>query len=111
MRTDALEARSTVDPQVYAEKVKLGHDVANILRKNVVQAHKIPKPQTEKEVWRMYHLFLSKCHIAEMLSIPGLQLTKDTELGDNESIKAPQPCEPNSRKQEKEASKIGRAHV
>jgi hypothetical protein len=59
MRTDALEARSTSDPNAYAEKVKLGHDIAEVLRKNVVQAQKVGEAETESdaEVWRMYRSF------------------------------------------------------
>jgi hypothetical protein len=57
MRTDALEARSTSDLNVYAKKVELAHDIAQVLRKNVVQAHKSTK--IDEEVWRTYPLFLS----------------------------------------------------
>ncbi|KIM80804.1 hypothetical protein PILCRDRAFT_822083 [Piloderma croceum F 1598] len=95
IRTDALEAQSESDSNAYAEKVKLGHEIATILRRNVVQAHKVQAGQTEdnKELWR-------------------IQLRKDTEMGDNDSIKTPQPCEANSRrarKQEKAASNSAEA--
>jgi hypothetical protein len=92
------------------KKVKLGHEIATVLRKNVVQAHKVQGVQTEdnKEIWRMCQLF-QKYQIAKTRClIPGIQLTKDTEMGDNTSIKTQQPCESSSRrarKQEKAAAK------
>jgi hypothetical protein len=60
IRTDALEAQSESDPSVYAEKVKLGHEIATILRQNVVQAHKVQAAPMEdnKELWRIYYLLL-----------------------------------------------------
>lgn len=54
MREDALQARSKTDPDVYQDSIKLGHDVADVLRRNVVQARKVQGSQSEsdKEVWR-----------------------------------------------------------
>lgn len=67
MRADALEARSEMNPIVYQEKTKLGHEIAEVLRKNIVQGRRVQDAQdeTEKDVWRrvlshyvLYHYLL-----------------------------------------------------
>lgn len=50
MRADALEAQTVTDPAVYQEKNQLGHDIANVLRKNIVQGQRVKRE--EKDVWR-----------------------------------------------------------
>ena len=59
MREDALKARSQTDPNVYQESIKLGHDVADVLRRNVVQAQRVQEARTEsdKEIWRAFGCF------------------------------------------------------
>ncbi|KAF9069813.1 RF-1 domain-containing protein [Rhodocollybia butyracea] len=64
MREDAMSARSETDPLAYGQHSKQALDVARFLRRNVVQASKLP----EQDIWSIH-------------------LTKDTELGDNDSIK------------------------
>jgi hypothetical protein len=41
IRTDALEAASVTDSNVYVEKAKLAREMAKILRENVVQGEKV----------------------------------------------------------------------
>ncbi|KAI0811164.1 RF-1 domain-containing protein [Irpex lacteus] len=64
-----VPVRNAFKPQVFTEKVTLAKEIADVLRKNVVQARKV-----ENETWK-------------------LNITKDTELGDNDSIKNPPPVE------------------
>lgn len=54
MRADALEAQTASDPAVYQEKNQLGHDIANVLRKNIVQGQRVKEAHNaeEKDVWR-----------------------------------------------------------
>ena len=54
MRADALEAQTVTDPAVYQEKNQLGHDIANVLRKNIVQGQRVKEAHNreEKDVWR-----------------------------------------------------------
>ncbi|EIW84984.1 hypothetical protein CONPUDRAFT_87482 [Coniophora puteana RWD-64-598 SS2] len=70
MRTQdlALTSEQANAPAELQGKITLARDIATILRKNIVQARKVEGQDT----WR-------------------LQFTKDTELGDNESIKEPPP--------------------
>ncbi|KAI0691172.1 RF-1 domain-containing protein [Cytidiella melzeri] len=72
MRTEVMPDASVTDPQVFSAKVTLAREIAEVLRKNVVQARKAE----DKETWKLH-------------------ITKDTELGDNESIKNPPPVETN----------------
>ncbi|KAF7967660.1 hypothetical protein HWV62_33585 [Athelia sp. TMB] len=87
MRTDALQAQAITDATKFEEQVKLSHEVAELLRKNVVQAYKAPEqPTSGEELWQ-------------------IQLRDGIEMGDNDTIKSPPPLELNSRrarKQEKE---------
>ncbi|KAH9923946.1 RF-1 domain-containing protein, partial [Epithele typhae] len=63
---------TTVDEAQFAEKVALVRDVADVLRKNVVQARRLDGAQTEEgqEKW-------------------ALNITEHTELGSNDTIKQP----------------------
>ncbi|THG95037.1 hypothetical protein EW026_g6542 [Hermanssonia centrifuga] len=74
MRNEILPDASLSDKQVFSEKITLAREIAEVLRKNVVQARKVENPDSEKEKWQ-------------------LQITKHTELGDNDSIKSPPPVE------------------
>ncbi|KAI0069888.1 hypothetical protein K474DRAFT_1609701 [Panus rudis PR-1116 ss-1] len=74
MRAEILPGPSTTDPTAFEEKVKLTREVADVLRRNIVQAHKVQDPEAAEERWQ-------------------IKITKDTELGDNETIKNPRPME------------------
>ncbi|KAJ3823769.1 RF-1 domain-containing protein [Lentinula raphanica] len=74
MREDALALRSNTDPSAYEHYVTHARDVAQFLRRNVVQATKIPGDET----W-------------------SIRITEDTELGDNDSVKNPAPSPSNTR--------------
>ncbi|KAI6006393.1 RF-1 domain-containing protein [Pisolithus marmoratus] len=75
MRTEALalDEAARNDPKQLEEKIQLAKDLAVMLRRNVVQARKI-KDDTAGETW-------------------SLRFTKDTELGDNSTIKNPPPLQ------------------
>ncbi|KAJ3845245.1 RF-1 domain-containing protein [Lentinula raphanica] len=74
MREDALALRSNTDPSAYEHYATHARDVAQFLRRNVVQATKIPGDET----W-------------------SIRITEDTELGDNDSVKNPAPSPSNIR--------------
>ncbi|KAI6117737.1 RF-1 domain-containing protein [Pisolithus croceorrhizus] len=79
MRTEAL-ALSEVernDPARVGEKIQLAKELAVMLRRNVVQARRI-ESDTTGETW-------------------SLRFTKDTELGDNSTIKNPPPLQSGRR--------------
>ncbi|KAJ4488021.1 RF-1 domain-containing protein [Lentinula aciculospora] len=66
MKEDALAAKLEMDPFIFEQHATHARDIAQFLRRNVVQASKSP----EDETW-------------------SIRITKDTELGDNESVKNP----------------------
>ncbi|KAH8117524.1 RF-1 domain-containing protein [Phellopilus nigrolimitatus] len=94
VRTEFREGRTQSDPAAYAARVQLGREIADVLRRNVVQGMKVDTPlaapapevqaregdegsmvQDEQGVWR-------------------LRITEHTELGSNDSVKsAPSPSE------------------
>ncbi|KAH7922816.1 hypothetical protein BV22DRAFT_1016554 [Leucogyrophana mollusca] len=84
MRTEvlALDGSSQENSHVFQEKVALAIEIATMLRRNVVQARR-----TEGDNGAAWNL----------------RFTKDTELGDNESIKNPPPMKSSrrARKQDK----------
>ncbi|KAI6005484.1 RF-1 domain-containing protein [Pisolithus albus] len=88
MRTEALALNEVErnDPGRVEEKIQLAKELAMMLRRNVVQARKI-ESGTDGETWR-------------------LRFTKDTELGDNSTIKDPPPLQTSRR-----ARKDGKADV
>ncbi|EKM83041.1 hypothetical protein AGABI1DRAFT_111562, partial [Agaricus bisporus var. burnettii JB137-S8] len=75
MRNDAIQASSVTSVEEYQQHNQLARDIEVFLRKNIVQGIKVAETaQGSTETWR-------------------LKITKDTELGVNESIKNPQPME------------------
>ncbi|KAE9400772.1 hypothetical protein BT96DRAFT_818761 [Gymnopus androsaceus JB14] len=70
MRQDLMET----DSSSYENYAKHAREVAEFLRRNVVQATRLPEDTSD--TW-------------------SIRLTKDTELGDNESIKSPPPMSSN----------------
>ncbi|KAJ4495607.1 RF-1 domain-containing protein [Lentinula lateritia] len=75
MREDALAYKSETDPSAYEAYATQARDIAQFLRRNVVQATKLP----EEETW-------------------SIRITRDTELGDNESVKNPSVMPSNNRR-------------
>lgn len=56
MRADALEHKGQEDPKAYEESVRLGNEVATILRKNFVQGQLVSSGKNER--WSECALFL-----------------------------------------------------
>lgn len=55
MRTDAVSAREELNPEVYEQHTQLARDIADVLKKNIVQAVKTTSSEDEaKETWRKY---------------------------------------------------------
>lgn len=57
MRVDALQNKGLMDPMAYEESVKLGNEVATILRRNFVQAERVTSGVDER--WSEYALFFA----------------------------------------------------
>ncbi|KIK59850.1 hypothetical protein GYMLUDRAFT_74302 [Collybiopsis luxurians FD-317 M1] len=74
MREDAISAKSETDPLAYEQYAKHAKEVAEFIKRNIVQASRLPKQET----W-------------------SLRITKDTELGDNETIKNPSSSKESQR--------------
>lgn len=93
MRHDTLAGRSQTDTQLYEQNVTLAREVADVLRKNIVQAQKIAEPSTVdgQETWK-------------------LRLTKDTELADNDSIKSPEPIPELSSRSQRKREQVQKCH-
>jgi hypothetical protein len=65
MRADALQHKGRTDPMAYEESVKLGNEVATILRRNFVQAHRVASDDDER--WSECPLFFV-VHLPDLLS-------------------------------------------
>ncbi|KIJ34623.1 hypothetical protein M422DRAFT_782779 [Sphaerobolus stellatus SS14] len=74
-RTEYRNGRSINDEKAYQEKVKLAEELAVLLRRNIVRAEKRP----EQDLWK-------------------LNITKETELGDNAAVKEPAKIDPSMRR-------------
>ncbi|RDB24284.1 putative peptide chain release factor C12orf65, mitochondrial [Hypsizygus marmoreus] len=95
MRNNAIAARAIVDPETYEQQTKLGREIADVLRKNIVQGVKISNIEglsDGKETFR-------------------LRITKDTELGSNDSVKNPTPVEKSNRSMRKEEKGAKQHHT
>ncbi|TBU46984.1 RF-1 domain-containing protein [Dichomitus squalens] len=79
IRNEVLPYSSTLDPKQFEEKVTLVREIADVLRKNVVQARKVEHSQSpeQKDLWE-------------------LNITEHTELGSNETIKQAKAAMSNS---------------
>ncbi|KAG2157405.1 RF-1 domain-containing protein [Suillus clintonianus] len=79
MRKETLYLDSSMqhDMKLVQDKIQLARELATMLRRNVVQAHRT-RAQDGDDVWN-------------------LRFTKDTELGENESIKNPPPMSSSRR--------------
>lgn len=52
MRNEILPSSSTTDPSQFEQKVTLAREVADVLRKNIVQARKVDSPSAEQDRYR-----------------------------------------------------------
>ena len=64
MRNDTIQGRELTDPAAYEANVKLAHEVADVLRKNIVQARRVDgtSGNPDDEVWSASHTFLPLFH-------------------------------------------------
>ncbi len=56
MRAEVIPNSAVAEPAAFEEKVKLAREIADILRKNVVQARRVEEAQDER--WRASHTCL-----------------------------------------------------
>ncbi|KAI0747649.1 RF-1 domain-containing protein [Daedaleopsis nitida] len=92
IRNEVLPYDSNIDPKQFEEKVTLVREIADVLRKNVVQARKVDgtADAEEKERWE-------------------LNITEHTELGSNETIK--QERSNSSRSARKRGDQVNPEHT
>lgn len=93
IRNEILPNASTTDPKAFEEKITLTKEIADVLRKNIVQARRVENPSSE-EKWRMFLLSAALTNAYSNPIFAELRITEHTELGDNDSIKAPPPIPP-----------------
>ncbi|KAL4253979.1 Mitochondrial zinc maintenance protein 1, mitochondrial [Abortiporus biennis] len=74
MRSEIIPNATTTDTKQFEEKVTLAKEIAEVLRKNIVQAERVEPEDGAEERWK-------------------LNITEHTELGDNETIKNPPPVQ------------------
>ncbi|KAI0274389.1 RF-1 domain-containing protein [Russula aff. rugulosa BPL654] len=73
IRKDALEQHSVIDEVAFKNNLKLGREIADFLRKNIVQAERLHMQSGE-----------------ENTDTYKIRITEHTELGDNDTIKTPE---------------------
>ncbi|KAF5386784.1 hypothetical protein D9615_001874 [Tricholomella constricta] len=95
MRFDAIAARAIVDPETYEQQTQFGREVAEVLKKNIVQGVRVSNAQNE----------------AEGMDTFQLRLTKHTELGSNETIKSPPPTERSNRSARRREKSLQEHHT
>ena len=59
MRSEVLPDATVTDPKAFEDKVTLAKEIAEVLRKNVVQARRVENPGSDKEKWSAYHRLVS----------------------------------------------------
>ncbi|KAL5529120.1 hypothetical protein ACEPAG_5094 [Sanghuangporus baumii] len=91
LRADFKDGGSTIDdPEEYTARIQLGREIADVLKKNVVQAVKVA-PSEPSSSLLAYSKDWEKASPIVQNEGGGtwrLRLTKDTELGSNDSIKS-----------------------
>ncbi|KAK0483454.1 RF-1 domain-containing protein [Armillaria novae-zelandiae] len=97
LRQDAFSGKAETNPAIYQDQADGALKVAAFLRQNVIQAARVAD---EENTWSK---FSSLPHCFTSPEPTGLKITKDTELGSNDSIKSP-PMETDrqARRREKE---------
>jgi len=86
-----LEQYSITDEQTFKNNLKLGREIADFLRKNIVQAERLHKQPGEGNTDTY-----STCMLLFFASLEvfiwhvEIHITEHTELGDNDTIKNPE---------------------
>ena len=89
IRKDALEQYSIADEEVFKNNLKLGREIADFLRKNIVQAEHLPGKTGEDNTETYSTCILFTCSTLSSRHAE-IRMTKHTELGDNATIKNPE---------------------
>ncbi|KAI9456265.1 RF-1 domain-containing protein [Lactarius psammicola] len=89
IRKDALEQRAIKDEEVFRNNLNIGQEIANFLRKNIVQAERLQEIPGEDDT--------------ETYKI---RITKHTELGDNSTIKDPENMVEMPRRQRRKVKEV-----
>jgi len=85
IRQDALAASSVTDPTLYQQQEQLAREIADVLRKNIVQATRVAEnTQSELETWSKCKLM---CDVFWIHILLELRIRPETELGSNDTIK------------------------
>lgn len=102
MRSEVVPSAAVTDPKAFEEKVTLAKEIAVVLKKNVVQARRVESAEPDQEKWSASRGVISRRCASHRFV--GIKITEHTELGSNESIKAPPPVEESSRSARKRAT-------
>ena len=91
IRKDALDQYSVTDEEVFKNNLKLGREIADFLRKNIVQAERLPG-KIEEDTTETYStcgpFFVTCSSLSSWYA--EIRITEHTELGDNSTIKNPE---------------------
>lgn len=101
MRSDIAHSSNT-EPESWHKQNKLIHEIADILRRNIVQGRKLQVNDGES-LYRKFFFFAADDIYKPLLL--ELRLRDETELGDNNSIKNPAPIESSRSLRRKERQK------
>ena len=97
MRLDATEAvREDKGSERYEQLTKLYHEIAVVLRKNIVQGTRVGESDG-KDVYSRYSLELPVFKAHHDATAAGVNIRKETELGDNDTIKNAPAVDTSSR--------------
>lgn len=86
IRHEVLPYNPQIEAKQFEEKVTLVREIADVLRKNIVQARKVEEAKSaqEKELWGM---LIGQYDGIRHSSSSELNIREETELGSNDSIK------------------------
>jgi hypothetical protein len=101
MRSD-ISQFPTTEQEAYRKQAQFIREVADVLRKNIVQGTRIQDPENGEGdgVYREFKPLILR-NIVDIIFV-GIRMTKDTELGDNNTIKNPFPMEASRSKRRTE---------
>lgn len=96
-----------MDEEVFKNNLRLGREIADFLRKNIVQGERLPvhPKEDDTETYSTCTTFFS-CHPRLSSRHAGIRITEHTELGDNYSIKNPENMMEMPRRQRRKEKEV-----
>lgn len=93
IRNEVLTYPPPPDPKQFETKINLTKEIADVLRKNVVQGVKIEEARDPESYDRFSKSARSDTCAIFLMTVLELRITEHTELGSNNTIKDPAPIE------------------